>query len=134
MFGTQKQGKFEYQTGPSHRATRDRGGSTSHLPRQQEGLGLTFNRSEKHNSFSVINQFIYLEQKKAGFSPSMQHLVFWPPAGAWGAGVILPPCAQLLWCQLYVMKSIKKKKVNTKQAPTAVHDRNQRPRRKHFSP
>jgi len=36
----------------------------------------------------------------------MQHLVFWPHAGAWGAGVILlPPCVQLLWCELYVMKS-----------------------------
>ena len=44
----------------------------------------------------------------AGFSPSMQHLVFWPHAGAWGAGVILPPCAQLLWCALYVMKSTHK--------------------------
>ena len=25
----------------------------------------------------------------------MPLLVFWPQAGAWGAGVILPPCAQL---------------------------------------
>ena len=40
----------------------------------------------------------------AGSSPSMQPLVFWPLAGAWGAGEILPPCAQLLWCELYVMK------------------------------
>ena len=31
-------------------------------------------------------------------------------AGAWGAGVILPPCAQLLWCELYVIKSIHKQK------------------------
>jgi len=32
----------------------------------------------------------------------MQHLVLWPHAGAWGAGVILPPFAQLLlWCELY---------------------------------
>jgi len=38
----------------------------------------------------------------------MQHLVFWPHAGAWGAGVILPPCPQLLWCELYVMKSKQK--------------------------
>jgi len=38
----------------------------------------------------------------AGSSPSMQDLVFWPHAGAWGAGVILLPCAQLLWCELYV--------------------------------
>ena len=41
----------------------------------------------------------------------MQHLVFWPHAGAWGAGVILPPCAQLLCCKLYVMKSTKKKRI-----------------------
>jgi len=33
-----------------------------------------------------------------------------PGCAAWGSGVILPPCAQLLWCELYVMKSIKKKK------------------------
>jgi len=41
----------------------------------------------------------------AVFSPSMQHLVFWPHAGAcaWGAGVILPPRAQLLWCELYML-------------------------------
>jgi len=32
-------------------------------------------------------------------SSSMPLLVFWPHAGAWGAGVILPPCAQLLWCE-----------------------------------
>jgi len=31
---------------------------------------------------------------------SMPLLVFWPHAGAWGAGVILTPCAQLLWCGL----------------------------------
>jgi len=30
--------------------------------------------------------------------------------GAWGAGVILPPCAQLLWCELYIIKDAKKKK------------------------
>jgi len=38
----------------------------------------------------------------------MPLLVFWPHAGAWGAGVILPPCAQLLWCELY--EGFKKKK------------------------
>jgi len=42
-------------------------------------------------------------------SPWMPLLVFWPHAGAWGAGVIFLPCAQLLWCELYVMKSIQKK-------------------------
>jgi len=40
----------------------------------------------------------------------MQNLVFWPHAGAWGAGVIFSPCAQLLWCELYVRKIQKKKK------------------------
>jgi len=49
-------------------------------------------------------------RRRPGFSsPSMPLLVFWPHAGAWGAGVILPPCAQLLWCELYVMKDTKKK-------------------------
>jgi len=47
-------------------------------------------------------------------SPSMPLLVFWPHAGAWGAGVILPPCAQLLWFELYVMKSTQKKKKKKK--------------------
>ena len=49
-------------------------------------------------------------RRRPGFSsPSMPLLVFWPHAGARGAGVILPPCAQLLWCELYVMKSIPRK-------------------------
>jgi len=29
--------------------------------------------------------------------------------------VILPPCAQLLWCELYVMKSIQKKEKRKKE-------------------
>ena len=40
----------------------------------------------------------------------MQHLVFWPHAGAWGAGVILPPCAQLLWCRVVCYEDYTKKK------------------------
>ena len=40
----------------------------------------------------------------AGSSPSMQPLVCWPRAGAFGARGILLPCAQLLWCELYVGK------------------------------
>jgi len=36
-------------------------------------------------------------------SPSMQPLVFWPRAGAFGAEAILE-CAQLVWCALYAMK------------------------------
>jgi len=43
---------------------------------------------------------------------SMPLLVFWPLAGAWGAGEILPPCAQLLWCALYVMKDSHKNRKN----------------------
>jgi len=31
-------------------------------------------------------------------------LVFWPRAGAFGARAVLPRCAQLLWCELHVMK------------------------------
>jgi len=38
----------------------------------------------------------------------MPLLAFWPRAGAFGAGAILPPCAQLLWCELYVMKDLQK--------------------------
>jgi len=35
----------------------------------------------------------------------MRLLVFWPRAGAFGgASAIRPPCAQILWCELYVMK------------------------------
>jgi len=50
-------------------------------------------------------------RRRTGFSsPSMPLLVYWPHAGAWGAGVILPPCAQLSWHELYVMKSLQKKK------------------------
>jgi len=37
----------------------------------------------------------------AGSSPSMQPLVFWPRADAFGAGAILELCAQLVWCELY---------------------------------
>jgi len=54
-------------------------------------------------------------RQRPGFSsPSMPLLVFWPHAGAWGAGVILPPCAQHLWCEWYVMKIIQKKNVRSK--------------------
>jgi len=31
----------------------------------------------------------------------------WPSAGAFGAGAILPLCAQLLWCELYDIKIYK---------------------------
>jgi len=37
-------------------------------------------------------------RRRPGLSNSMQPLVFWPLAG----GVIFPPCAQLLWCELYL--------------------------------
>jgi len=47
----------------------------------------------------------------AGSSPSMQPLVFWPRAGAFGARAILELCAQLVWCELYDMKDEKKKKL-----------------------
>jgi len=40
----------------------------------------------------------------------MPLLVFWPLAGACGAGEVLPRCAQLLWCELYVMKDLQKEK------------------------
>jgi len=46
----------------------------------------------------------------AGSSPSMQLLVFWQLAGAWGAGEVLPRCAQLLWCELYVRKDLQRER------------------------
>jgi len=41
-------------------------------------------------------------------SPLMPLLVFWPRAGAFGVRAVLPPCAQLLWFELYVMKDLQK--------------------------
>jgi len=38
-------------------------------------------------------------------------LVFWPRAGAVGARAVLSPCAQLLLCELYVMKDLQQKKI-----------------------
>jgi len=46
----------------------------------------------------------------AGSSPSMQLLVFWPHAGACGAGEVLSRYAQLLWRELYDMRDTKKTK------------------------
>jgi len=40
----------------------------------------------------------------------MPLLVFWPRTGAFGAGAILELCAQLVWCELYVMKKLQKQK------------------------
>ena len=56
-----------------------------------------------------------LIQAAAGSSRSMQLLVCWPLAGAWGAGEVLPRCAQLLWCELYVMKDLQQKNVPARQ-------------------
>ena len=42
----------------------------------------------------------------AGSSPSMSLLVFWPLAGTFDAGEVLPRCAQLLWCELYVIRDL----------------------------
>jgi len=44
------------------------------------------------------------KKSAAGSSPSMQPLVFWPRAGAFRAGAILEPRAQLVWCGLYDLK------------------------------
>ena len=48
------------------------------------------------------------QQHSAGPPPwrktQSQLMVFWPRAGAFGAGAILELCAQLVWCELYVMK------------------------------
>jgi len=37
----------------------------------------------------------------------MPLVVVWPRAGGFGARAILPPCTQLLWCELYAMKDEK---------------------------
>jgi len=44
----------------------------------------------------------------------MQTLVFWPRAGAVGAGAILDLCAQLLWCELYGYAGCTTKKTSTR--------------------
>ena len=49
-------------------------------------------------------------RRRLGSSPSMSLLVFWPRADAVGARAVLLPCAQLLWCELYVMKDLSTKK------------------------
>ena len=43
-------------------------------------------------------------------SPSMQPLVSWPRAGASGAGAVLVLSAQPVWCELYDMNDLKKRK------------------------
>jgi len=48
--------------------------------------------------------FLSPEKKRKG-----SLLVFWPLAGAWGAGELLPRCAQLLWCELHGMKDLQKR-------------------------
>ena len=48
------------------------------------------------------------KQKQKRSSSSMQPLVFWPRAGAFGAWPILELCPQLLWCELYDMRDIPK--------------------------
>jgi len=45
-------------------------------------------------------------RRRPGLSPSMPLLVFWPLAGACGAGEVRPRCTQLLWCELCVMKDL----------------------------
>ena len=48
------------------------------------------------------------------FSLDASSGLFWPRAGAFGASAILPPCAQLLWCELYAMRDIQRE---TKKSP-----------------
>jgi len=49
-------------------------------------------------------------------------------AGAWGVGVTLPPCAQLLGCELYVVKDTKREKKEKKRDTTSEAPRGERPR------
>jgi len=56
----------------------------------------------------------------AGSSPSMQPLVFWPRAGAFGAGAILELCAQLLWGELDGMRDILKQRDSLLRARLCV--------------
>jgi len=52
----------------------------------------------------LLNEKNLLIPAAAGSSPSMQPLVLWLRADAFGAGAILELGAQLVWCQLYDMK------------------------------
>jgi len=48
----------------------------------------------------------------AGSSPSIPFLVFRPRAVPFDVRAGFPPCAQRLWCELYCMKDLHKKKKN----------------------
>ena len=80
---------------------------TSHL---QDVTREVKNNDGRSDDFSLRGPFreknLSIPAAAGSSSPSMPFLVFWPLAGAWGAGEILPPCAQLLWCELYIMKDL----------------------------
>jgi len=61
------------------------------------GTRLVYKRKEKKKKLLI--------SAAARSSPSLQPLVFWPRAVAFGAGAILELCAQLVWCELYDMKN-----------------------------
>ena len=45
----------------------------------------------------------------------------WPRAGACSARAILPPCAQLLWCELYAIKDTHTQHNNIYKYKLSVH-------------
>jgi len=53
---------------------------------------------------NLLKEGTLLIPAAAGSSSPLQPLVFWPRAGAFGAGAILELSAQLLWCELHDMK------------------------------
>ena len=86
-------------TGDPHRGPTQRGGP--HRGSTTGGEGHTGDPHRTHTDKKNLSI-----PAAADSSQSMPLLVFWPRAGAFGAGAILLLCAQLLWCELYDMEDI----------------------------
>jgi len=79
------------------------------LPRVNRVKGLTRKHVARVVCYESREKNLLIPAAAGSFSLDAT-LVFWPHAGAWGAGVILPPCAQLLWCRVVCNEEFKKKK------------------------
>jgi len=62
-----------------------------------------------HGGKEEKNKFSIPAAARSSLSPPPLH--FWPRAGAFGARAVLPPYAQLVWCELYAMKDLQKGKI-----------------------
>jgi len=79
---------------------------------EMEGAGTVdkHRQTQSAKSLTLCTTHIQKQSLSIHYLYTTMYKQIWPHAGAWGAEVILPPCAQLLWCELYVMKSTKQKK------------------------